>query len=484
MAAQRPGGTAEGDRAEAALSVSAAMALAKGALEGVTVRLVGEVSELSAKPGYKAVYFTVKDASASLPCMMWNNRYQAAGIELRVGALVELTGRFTLYAAKGRMNFDVFSAALAGEGNLRLKVADLARRLAAEGLTEPSRKRPLPTLPQVIGLVTSPRGAAVHDVLRTLRRRYPLARVVLAGVPVEGTGAPAALIEGMQRVVMGGAEVVLLVRGGGSFEDLMPFNDEGLARAIAAMPVPVVTGIGHEPDTSIADMVADVRASTPTAAAEAVAPDRAALAALLDARARALASSVGRRLERTRLLLDRMALRPLFSEPERLLAADAQALDDLSARLAQALPDALSADRRELAALRDALARLLPAAVAPHARRAFDAASALTRLGPALAERPAQRVFALLGRLAYQGDALPRRFRAELAMAAARLEDLSPLAVLARGFSIARDGSGAVVRSVADVSPGDVLAVTVSDGRLDCLVRSACAAPIEPWKES
>lgn len=253
-----------------ALSVSAAMGLAKNALEEVVVRLVGEVSEVNDKPGYKAVYFTVKDEKASLPCMMWMNRYQASGVALSVGALVELTGRFSLYAAKGRMNFDVFSVSLAGEGQLRLQVANLARELEAMGLMDPARKRPLPAYPEAIGLVTSPRGAAVHDVLRTLRRRYPLARILFAGVPVEGPGAADGLVDGLAKVVFAGAEVVLLVRGGGSFEDLMPFNDRRLARTIAACPVPVVTGIGHEPDTSIADMVADVRASTPTAAAEAV----------------------------------------------------------------------------------------------------------------------------------------------------------------------------------------------------------------------
>ena len=468
-----------------ALSVSAAVGLAKTALEDVVVRLVGEVSELSAKAGYKAVYFTVKDRSAALPCMMWNNRYQASGVELRVGALVELTGRFTLYAAKGRMNFDVFGVALAGEGRLRMQVAELARRLEAEGLMAPERKRALPRYPRAIGLVTSPRGAAVHDVLRTLRRRYPMARVLLAGVPVEGAQAPAQLAEGLRRVAGAGAEVVLLVRGGGSFEDLMPFNDEGLARAVAACPVPVVTGIGHEPDTSIADMVSDHRASTPTAAASAAVPDVRALAGELGARAHALASTVGRRLERTRLMLERLAMRPLFAEPERLLASDAQTLDDLSARLAQALPDALAADRRELDALRGALVRLLPGAIAPHARRASDAGAALTRLGPALAERPAQRAAALAGRLSYQGDVFGQRFRTELALAAARLDDLSPLAVLARGFSIARDGSGAVVRSVEAVAPGDALAVTVADGELDCLIRASRATTsVEPWKES
>ena len=183
------------------LSVSQAMALAKGALEACTVTLIGEVSEVSNKAGYKAVYFTVKDEGASLPAMMWNNRYTAAGVELRVGMLVQLTGRFTLYAAKGRMNFDVFSLSLAGEGDLRQKVANLAKKLQAEGLMDPARKRPLPSYPQTIGLVTSPRGAAVHDVLRTTKRRYPSARILLAGVPVEGTDAPKYLCQALQTVI-------------------------------------------------------------------------------------------------------------------------------------------------------------------------------------------------------------------------------------------------------------------------------------------
>lgn len=285
------------EEAAPALSVSAAMGLAKNALEEVVVRLVGEVSEVNDKPGYKAVYFTVKDEKASLPCMMWMNRYQASGVALSVGALVELTGRFSLYAAKGRMNFDVFSVSLAGEGQLRLQVANLARELEAMGLMDPARKRPLPAYPETIGLVTSPRGAAVHDVLRTLRRRYPLARILFAGVPVEGPGAADGLVDGLAKVVFAGAEVVLLVRGGGSFEDLMPFNDRRLARTIAACPVPVVTGIGHEPDTSIADMVADVRASTPTAAAEAVAPAQSEIAARLQGLGAAMGHAESRRLD-------------------------------------------------------------------------------------------------------------------------------------------------------------------------------------------
>ena len=314
------------EEAVPALSVSAAMGLAKNALEEVVVRLVGEVSEVNDKPGYKAVYFTVKDEKASLPCMMWMNRYQASGVALSVGALVELTGRFSLYAAKGRMNFDVFSVSLAGEGQLRLQVANLARELEAMGLMDPARKRPLPAYPETIGLVTSPRGAAVHDVLRTLRRRYPLARILFAGVPVEGPGAADGLVDGLAKVVFAGAEVVLLVRGGGSFEDLMPFNDRRLARTIAACPVPVVTGIGHEPDTSIADMVADVRASTPTAAAEAVAPAQSEITARIQGLGAAMGHAEGRRLDGLSLAVERLASLPLFREPTRLFDAEALAL--------------------------------------------------------------------------------------------------------------------------------------------------------------
>ncbi|MDO4290750.1 MAG: exodeoxyribonuclease VII large subunit [Eggerthellaceae bacterium] len=448
---------------EGALSVSAAMALAKGALEGVTVRLVGEVSEVSNKAGYKAVYFTVKDQSAALPCMMWNNRYRSAGVELRVGMLVELAGRFTLYAAKGRMNFDVFSVSLAGEGMLRMQVANLARKLEAEGLMAPERKRALPAYPQVIGLVTSPRGKAVHDVLRTLRRRYPLARVAFAGVPVEGAGAAAAMIEAMQRVVVAGAEVVLLVRGGGSFEDYMPFNDEALVRAVADMPVPVVTGIGHEPDTSIADMVADVRASTPTHAAEVVTPTADNVRVRLTAIARSLAASERARVSSARLSVERAAARPLFREPTRLFEGDAQSLDDLAERLRFALPRALEEDKRSIERIKASLA---------------------TNLAH-LARADGQRVGALDARMRYVGSTLPERFSREVSVYAARLHDLSPLAILARGYAVARDESNDVVKSVTAVSPEDRLSLMLADGFLDCRVAGVTRVDmsVEPWEE-
>lgn len=468
-----------GEAASRAMSVSAAMQLAKGALEGVTVRLVGEISELSNKPGYKAVYFTVKDKSASLPCMMWNNRFRAAGVQVAVGQLVELTGRFTLYAAKGRMNFDVFSLAPVGEGQLRLQVANLARKLSAEGLADPARKLPLPAYPLTIGLVTSPRGDAVHDVLRTLRRRFPVARVLFSGVAVEGPQAPAGIVEGMRAVVHAGAEVVLVVRGGGSYEDLMPFNDEFLARMIVKCPVPVVTGIGHEPDTSIADMVADVRASTPTAAAEAVSPARENLEALFDARRSSLDTCVQRALEGSAAQVGRFAGRPVFCDPNALLAASSQGVDLCADRLARALPASLDRDRAQVDRLRERLTQALSQVLDPPTSQTQRACERLMRVIPQACERTRMSLDHEQRRLRSAGCQLLEPFRRQAGLSAAQLDALSPLAVLGRGYSIARDGDGGVVKSVEQAKPGQPLDVTVSDGVIECCVSGVRRAGVD-----
>ena len=172
------------------ISVSEAMALAKSQLEAVRVCIIGEVSEFKFKPGYSAVYFTIKDADSSLPCLIWVNQYKALGIEVKLGSMVQVTGKFSLYAAKGRMNFQASHILLTGEGTLRQMVADRAKRLEADGLFDVAHKRAIPQFAEKIGLVTSPRGAAVHYVIRTLKRRFPLATIYLAGVPVEGAEAP------------------------------------------------------------------------------------------------------------------------------------------------------------------------------------------------------------------------------------------------------------------------------------------------------
>ena len=431
-----------------ALSVSAAMALAKTSLEQVVVTLVGEVSEVSDKAGYKAVYFTVKDDRASLPCMMWMNRYHATGITLTVGALVEMTGRFTLYAAKGRMNFDVFSLKLAGEGNLRMQVANLARKLQAEGLMAPERKRPIPKYPESIGLVTSPRGAAVHDVLRTLRRRYPLATIRFAGVPVEGKEAPRYLRQALQAVAASDAEVVLLVRGGGSFEDLMPFNDEGLAREIASCPIPVVTGIGHEPDTSIADMVADLRASTPTGAAEAVSPRKENLQQGFSNASRRIHQACRRTMDDLAQSLGAWASRPSLADPHALFAQESMELDATAMRMHRAIPVGLKNDRTNLDHQSELLSRA-GARFGDAQKRLLDEAGI---------------------RLLHGGGTIIAPHEGGLALAASRLNDLSPLAVLARGYAIAHDGEGRIVKSTAQVETGDRLNISVSDGSIRCTV--------------
>ncbi len=438
---------AEGE-ASRALSVSAAMSLAKATLEQLVVTIVGEVSEVSDKAGYKVVYFTVKDDRSSLPCMMWMNRYRATGVSITVGSLVEITGRFTLYAAKGRMNFDVFSLKLAGEGNLRMQVANLARKLQAEGLMAPERKRPIPKYPESIGLVTSPRGAAVHDVLRTLRRRYPIATIRLAGVPVEGKDAPRHLCAALRAVAASDAEVVLLVRGGGSFEDLMPFNDEGLAREIAACPVPVVTGIGHEPDTSIADMVADFRASTPTGAAEAVSPRKENLQQGFENAARRMEQATSRTMGALATALEGIASRPALSDPQSLLLQESMGLDALAMRMQRSIPLGLRKDQASLEHWADLLGRV---------GRLFG--------------QPLQRdLDAVNIRMQHAGEGMVAGRERDLALMASRLNDLSPLAVLARGYAIAQDGDGHVVKSAAQVKSGDHLEISVSDGSIGCTV--------------
>lgn len=414
--------------AENALSVSAALALAKGSLEQITVRVVGEVCAKKDSRNYKAVYFSIKDEKSMMDCQMWKNRFNANGLDFRIGDVLELTGRFTVYPAKGSMSFDVFSFTLAGEGDLRLRVARLARKLEAEGLMDPARKRRLPALPERVGVVTSGAGAAVHDVIRTLNRRFPSARILLACVLVEGATAPACIMSGIDAVLRAGAQVVLVVRGGGSYESLMPYNDEGLARMIASCPVPVVTGIGHEPDVTIADMVADVRASTPTAAAEEVSPSPEELIAVMGQREHRLNGAMGRELERLSYQVNSRADKRIFTEPTRLYEAEALHLDAATASFERLHTD-LFAERLRAA------------------------------------DRAQERISAL------QTTAI-RPFSQAIALKSSRLQDLSPLNVLSRGFAIVRNEEGRPVTSVAKAVPGQSLRLNLSDGDIDAVVQS------------
>lgn len=461
-----------------ALSVSAAVNIAKSILSEHTFHIVGEVSELNQKPGYKAVYFTIKDESASLPCLMWNNRYKASGVPLRLGARVEVVGKFTIFAPKGRMNFDVASLKLAGEGDLRAQVAQLALKLRNEGLMDAERKRPLVAYPQKIGVVTSPRGAAVHDVLRTLRRRYPLATILFAGVPVEGKQAAQDLISALQTVISAGAEEVLLVRGGGSFEDLMPFNDEALARFIAASPVPIVTGIGHEPDTSIADMVADLRASTPTAAAEAVSPNTVELFATLDSLAQRMTAVFTHRINRSINYVQAYESRPLFRDPNYLFANDLQLADLYQTRLEQSMGHFGTTDTINLDQLQLRLSRALPQSLQ---EQETSLVKATERLSGTLSAQLTARDHALSLKtfaLSRAGKTLLDPYKAHAALMAARLNDLSPLMALERGWSITKNEEGSVIRSIENVEAGEKLSVQVTDGVIDCTVNETNPEPL------
>jgi len=409
--------------APTAFTVTQAMNAAKRALGAIELTVVGEVSELSDKPGYKAVYFTLTDKTAAMPSLMWRNVYDRCGIALRPGMLVEVRGTFSVYVPKGRMNFTATSIRPAGEGDLRVRVAQLAAKLEREGLMDPARKRPLPQLPERIAVVTSPRGKAVHDCLRTLRRRYPLAEVYVCGVAVEGASAPQEIVHGLEVAEASDAEVILLVRGGGSYEDLMPFNDESLARAVASCRKPVVTGIGHEPDNSIVDMVADLRCSTPTAAAEAVSPTLDALASDLQALAARTAGSLAQRVDRLSIYLDSIASRPVIGSPLELLSPFLLGMDAQQERLQRAIPEALARDGRELDRTQMRITGLARTLLSPFDRR--------------------------------------------LALSASRMEDLSPLNILSRGYAaVYSEDGGKVVASVDAVAVGDTVQIQVSDGRL------------------
>ena len=435
---------------QAPLSVSQALQVAKGRLEGVRLVVEGEVSELSDKPGYKAVYFTLADKDGALPCLIWKNDFARAGIVLRRGMLVQVSGNFSLYAAKGRMNFVARSIRPAGEGALRMQVAMLAKKLQAEGLMDPSRKKALPKFMQKIAVVTSPRGKAVHDVLRTLRRRAPQVEVCVCGVPVEGAAAPDHICEGLRVADASDCEAILLVRGGGSYEDLMPFNDEKVARTVAACAKPVITGIGHEPDNSIADMVGDLRCSTPTAAAEAATTE---IGQLADAFVRAegrISKALAAELSSRGQHLAQLASRPVFRDPNYVLAAFALRLDSDGEKLAKSIPNAVAANKAAIERCAATLAGAAPRVCGP-SRSELDASQArLTSAGAHLLDDP----------------------RRQMAVAAARLEGLSPLAVLGRGYAIAYGDDGHVLAHAADAHAGDGMEIMMQDGKIACTVQS------------
>ncbi|NDY42069.1 exodeoxyribonuclease VII large subunit [Dissulfurirhabdus thermomarina] len=419
----------------------------QGALDAAfpPVWVEGEVSNLRA-PASGHLYFTLKDEAASLRCVLF--RAQGARLAFRPedGRHILCLGRLNVYPARGDLQLVVEYAEPAGEGALRLAFEQLKRRLAAEGLFDEARKRPLPAFPDRVFLVTSPTGAAFHDFVRTARARFRPARIVLVPSRVQGAEAPGDLRRALE--LAGEAarpgDVVVLARGGGSIEDLWAFNSEEVARAVAACPVPVVSAVGHEIDFTIADFAADRRAATPTAAAEAVFPEAAQWRRRLTDLQKHLAGAAARRLAAAGRGLD--ALKGRLRDPRRRLLEHRLALDRARARLREAA-------RVRLSAASDRLAR---------ARRRLEATDPSGRVREA---RVALRGLALR---------LPRALAVALAARRRRLEDLaahleavSPLAVLGRGYSlVVRLPEETLVRDAAGVAPGDRLRIRPQRGQI------------------
>jgi exodeoxyribonuclease VII large subunit len=323
----------------------------------------GEVSNVS-RPASGHLYFTLKDSSASLRCVMWRNAVIRQSFTPLDGDAIEVHGSISIYEVGGQYQLyaDIFRPA--GEGALYQEFLRLKAKLEAEGLFAPERKRPIPPKPKRIGIVTSRTGAALQDMLNTLRRRYPLVEVVLAPTPVQGDEAPAMIISALHDVAkIASPDVILLARGGGSIEDLWAFNDERVARAIVASPIPVITGIGHETDFTIADFVADLRAPTPTAAAELATPNQADLRLDL--------SELKDRLNRLLLSFTselRWSYRELQNQLERnsplnQIQSNNQRVDELDRRLAASTNHLLQVASIHLAGLIQHMAALNPMAV-------------------------------------------------------------------------------------------------------------------------
>lgn len=323
----------------------------------------GEVSNLS-RPSSGHLYLTLKDAGAALRCVMWRNTVNRQTFMPRDGDAIEAHGSIGIYEVSGQYQLYADWIRPAGEGALYQEFLRLKARLEVEGLFDEARKRPVPRWPRRIGLVTSPTGAALRDMLNTLRRRYPLVEVVLAPAPVQGAEAPPGIVVALESLnEFAHPDVILLARGGGSIEDLWAFNDERVARAIVSSKAPVISGVGHETDFTIADFAADLRAPTPTAAAELATPNRDDLRTLLGEDLTHMQRSMESRLSSYRWELDAQRNRLRLYSPAPQIRSDRQRLDDLTRRAGAALAHQIQLQRARLVGLDQRLAALNPLAV-------------------------------------------------------------------------------------------------------------------------
>ncbi|MEN2507531.1 exodeoxyribonuclease VII large subunit [Stutzerimonas stutzeri] len=414
----------------------------------------GEISNL-AKPASGHIYFTLKDKNAQVRCALFRQNALRVRQALRDGLAVKVRGRVSLFEGRGDYQLILDNVEPAGDGSLRLAFEALKDKLSAEGLFDAAGKRSLPAHPQRIGIVSSPTGAVIRDIISVFRRRAPQVALTLVPTPVQGREATAQIVRALQLADRGGFDALILARGGGSLEDLWCFNEETVARAVAACETPIVCAVGHETDVSIADFVADVRAPTPSAAAELLAPSSADMRQRLDGLRQRLLLRIRDRLHRDSSRLDSLTRR--LRHPGERLQQQAQRIDDLEQRLLRGI------DRR-LCAGQERLARLE------------------TRLS---GQHPGRNLNLLRQRLEHLSTRLPRAMqdrlkghRHQLQALAQTLNVVSPLATLSRGYSILLDERGQAIRHAAQTHPGQRLKARLGEGELDVRVEDNHQTPV------
>lgn len=455
----------------------------------------GEIS--NCRPaGSGHIYFTLKDDRAQIRCVFFKQQQRGMKFRPEDGLKVSVRGTVSVYELRGEYQIYVESLEPLGRGALQLAFEQLKKRLEDEGLFNPARKKPLPLLPSRIGLITSPTGAAVRDVARILTRRFPNVHLTLYPVRVQGEGAAIQIIEALRYFgKKPAADVILLVRGGGSIEDLWSFNEESLARAIAESTIPVICGVGHETDFTIADFAADVRASTPSAAAELVVQTRREFDKHVADLRDALDNSMHQRLLELWRQVHELARRRGFRRPQDLLRQHRQRADELTSRLATGLRVRLEQSRRRLNTAQVRVARFdLRARVSAMYKRAADLELRLAADLRARLEHSRRRfgtaylrissfdfrvkiaaLSLLLEKRTHDLGACTERLlrvkRENLQRLTVQLQERSPLQVLERGYAIATDAAGNILRDAAHVSLGDEVKLQLRRGRLTTEVK-------------
>ena len=428
-------------------SVSELNGIARSILEAelADVWVEGELGNI-ARPASGHLYFTLKDDRAQIRCAMFRNRGRLLRFEPDTGMRVRLNGRVSLYEPRGDYQLIVETMEPAGEGALQLAFEQLKRKLFEAGLFDDAAKKALPPHPTAIGIVTSPSGAAIRDILQILRRRYPLAAVIIYPVQVQGEAASAQIVSAIETANhRNEVDLLIVTRGGGSLEDLWPFNDERVAMAIHASRLPVVSAVGHEIDFTIADFVADVRAPTPSAAAELVSPEIGALQRELETAGYRLKSHIDKRLADSHARLDTLRQRLTRRSPAALLQQRAQRLDELARRLGHALTSRLHQARERCGAARNLITAHRPD------RRIDIARERLQQIDRHLTRLMQQRLDAETTRL--------QHFHRTL-------KHLDPHQVLERGYAIVSENkTGRIISSASAVNVGDEVTLRFRDGR-------------------